>query len=300
MHEKSTQGNISLKNFFIRRSLRIWPLFYAMILFAFLTPYILNFLNINSSDTGYEPNWIMSLLFLENYKMMATGMLPNVSPLAVMWSLCIEEHFYLIWGILIWLIPLRKIPLLIIIAIITANLARIAYGLIGLGTADILTNIDYFAFGAIPAYILVFKPEILIKLEHLPSAIKYMVALFTILLIFGFSNFRIDWLIHITPFLHGTFFSLLILFTLPQKNNLHIGEKLWISKLGIYTYGLYLFHTIFINLFLKVNIPVIKDNWIAVLFSSLITTILASILCYHAFEKQFLKLKKYFHQTHHI
>lgn len=37
MHEKMSLGKILLKNFFIRRALRIWPLFYLMILFAFLT-----------------------------------------------------------------------------------------------------------------------------------------------------------------------------------------------------------------------------------------------------------------------
>ena len=93
LFEKKNKGALSLRKFLTRRVLRIWPLFYAMILFAFLTPYILSLLNITSSNEGYEPNLFSSLFFVENYKMMITDNFPNAAPLRVMWSLCVEEHF---------------------------------------------------------------------------------------------------------------------------------------------------------------------------------------------------------------
>ena len=67
LEEKEEKGSLNLKNFFLRRILRIWPLYYAMILFAFLTPWILELLGLTASHAGYEPNWWMSIGFLENY-----------------------------------------------------------------------------------------------------------------------------------------------------------------------------------------------------------------------------------------
>ncbi|HTN68144.1 MAG TPA: acyltransferase [Dysgonamonadaceae bacterium] len=295
IHEKNRTEKISLKKFYIRRILRIWPLFYAMILFAFITPYLLNILQLPYSAEGYQPNWLMSVLFLENYKMIIEGGFPNVSPLSVMWTLCIEEHFYIVWGILISIIPLKRIPHLITGSILLASISRIIYSHYGLSTIDLISNIDYFAFGAIPAYILVCKTEILGRLDKLNRSLKYLAASASLILIFGIPNLETEWLDFVAPLLFGTFFSLTILWTLPQNNHLKISDKLWISKLGVFTYGLYLFHTIVINLFLNLKISSFDFNWILILITSLITTILISIVSYHIFEKHFLKLKVYFY-----
>ncbi|MGC8823165.1 MAG: acyltransferase family protein [Bacteroidales bacterium] len=293
LEEKVNKGKISLKKFYVRRILRIWPLFYAMILFAYLTPYLLDAFHFSYSSEGYQPNWLMSVLFLENYKMMITGSFPNVSPLGVMWSLCIEEHFYLIWGILIATINVKRIPVLILVSVLLANVCRIIYMVKGIATIDIFTNIDYFAFGAIPAYLLVFKNEWIGWLEQLPPAIKYGVAIIAAVLIFLLPHIHYVWVELISPFLLGATFSLLILFTLPPNNCLKISDNAWLSRLGVYTYGLYLFHTIVINFFHHTVISQYAWPWFICI--SLVVTILISMLSYHIFEKQFLRLKAYFY-----
>jgi peptidoglycan/LPS O-acetylase OafA/YrhL len=251
LHEKKIWGKISLKKFFIRRILRIWPLFYIMIIFSFLTPSILDLFNISYSNEGYQPSWPMSFLFLENYEMMITNNFPNVSPLRVMWSLCIEEHFYIFWGIFISILPTKKTPFLIIISIL--------------------------------------------KLEKISVIYKYIWVLFTLLLIFGIPNLENHWIIFFEPTIFGICFSGVIASTLSLKNEFRINDNLWISKLGIYTYGLYLFHTIMINLFLKIKIYNSEYEWLLTTSLSLFTTIIISIISYHIFEKQFLKLKKFFY-----
>ena len=43
----NAHGKIDLKKFFVRRILRIWPLYYAMVIFAMFTPFVLDFFHIS-------------------------------------------------------------------------------------------------------------------------------------------------------------------------------------------------------------------------------------------------------------
>ena len=71
--EKKGNGSLNFKRYFARRALRIWPLYYLMVAFAFSTPYILSWLNIEHSNEGYEPNFLFTIAFLENYVAIATA-----------------------------------------------------------------------------------------------------------------------------------------------------------------------------------------------------------------------------------
>lgn len=288
--EKVNSNNvISLKNFFIRRILRIWPLYYAMVLFAFCTPYILSILHLAYSNEGYSPKWFFTLAFLENYVMMYTDSFPNVSPLRVMWSLCIEEHFYIIWGIVFYFISLKNLPKFLIISIVFTVICRFFYEKAGIMTADIFTNIGYFAFGGIPAYIFVFRKDIIKKLELVPVYYKYLFPGFIILAIILESNYYN--LSQVSKYLlFSVLFSTLILSTLGTKNTFRISDRSILAILGKYTYGLYLFHTIYINFFAKIAS---QYGWFSIMLLSFISTIIAAYFSYHVFEKRFLKLKKY-------
>lgn len=295
LHEKDITGKISLKKFFMRRILRIWPLFYAMILFAFLTPYILDFLQLSYSNEGYEPNWWMSLLFLENYMIMITNTLPNVSPLSVMWTLCVEEHFYIIWGLALFFLSIKKVPHLILYSIATATVFRLIYSYYGINSIDVFSNIDYFAFGAIPAYLLIYKPETLRKIEALPLSIKYFFVVCVVAIIFVFPNSDSTWLNYISHLIFGSSFTVIIVFTLCEKNSIRIKDGYWVSKLGILTYGLYLFHTIIIMLFARtIHLFPFQVNIMLFSITTFLCTVLVGYLSYQLYEKQFLKLKKHF------
>ena len=294
LYEKEHQKTISLKNFFLRRILRIWPLFYLMIAFAYLSPFILNALNLPFENEGYKPHLLTSMCFGENYKMMMTNTFPDGAPLRVMWSLCIEEHFYIFWGVIFFYISIKKIPFLIIASIAIANIARPIYSHFGIGHIDILTHLDYFAFGAIPAYILMHKKGFIDYLEKIPIYLKYFFLTLTVAIVFILPNLKIETIEYLSPFIFGLIFSITILFTLG-RNSIYINDNLWFSKLGIYTYGLYLYHSIIILLLIQIFKYISFSNWYVLVILSLIITISISIISYHLFEKQFLKLKKYFY-----
>ncbi|MBN9484113.1 MAG: acyltransferase [Bacteroidetes bacterium] len=299
--EKKQTGTVNLKNFFVRRVLRIWPLFYLMIGVAFITPHVLAKLHMQSSAAGYEPNWWMSLLFLENYKMIASHTNPNVSPLAVMWSLCVEEHFYIIWGLLLYAVRIKTIPKIIAFCLVLSVIARIIFVANNWSTSDILTNIDLFAYGAIPAYLLVQYPaQLEAKVLAIPMWAKWLFTIILISVVFVSSQLAGNerpfiWLSSIL----GILFSTLIILIIPERSKFRISDGNILSRLGIYTYGFYLYHTLVINLINKIFI---REHWsleegkwattfVVVTFAA---TLVCSIASYHLFEKQFLKLKKYF------
>jgi peptidoglycan/LPS O-acetylase OafA/YrhL len=87
------------KNFYTRRCLRIWPLYYSALLFMFL---IVPFLHPSEAQSVFgarsSPWWAFPL-FLQNFlipiPIAATGLL------GVTWSLAVEEHFYLLWPLVV-------------------------------------------------------------------------------------------------------------------------------------------------------------------------------------------------------
>lgn len=295
LHQKTTKGKIVLKNFFARRVLRIWPLFYAMILFAFVSQYILEALQLPSSNSGYAPNWWFSIFFAENYKMMLSNSFPNGAPLRVMWSLCIEEHFYILWGLVFYFLPIKKIPYFIVFSIVLAHCTRFVYTYFAIDTLDIFSNLDYFAYGAIPAYCLLFYRKIITMVGNISYFVKYGILLFTALLLIFLPHYSSSILVqNISPIVLGSLFACIVFFIISPKP-IHIKDSLWISKLGIYTYGLYLYHTIVILLLLQVaKVFSFEWNWFGLAILAFILTAFISIASYHLFEKQFLKLKKYF------
>ncbi len=265
-----------------------------MIAFAYLSPYILNALNLPFNNEGYKPDLLTSIFFGENYKMMMTNTFPDGAPLRVMWSLCIEEHFYIIWAVLLYFISVKKIPYIIISSIIIANISRQIYTHFGISHIDIFSHLDYFAFGAIPAYILMQRENFINYLEKIPRYFKYIFLILTIAIVFIIPNIKFVFIEFLSPFILGLLFSVSILFTLGN-NSIHINDNLWISKLGIYTYGLYLYHTIILLFLIQVFKYLTFSNWYLLGVTSLIMTIGISIISYHLFEKKFLKLKKYFY-----
>jgi peptidoglycan/LPS O-acetylase OafA/YrhL len=298
--EKQRNGQLNLKNFFVRRILRIWPLYYLMVAVAYATPYLLSVLHMSASQEGYEPNIWASLLFAENYKMMLEGTHANASPLSVMWSLCIEEHFYIVWGVVLYYLRLKDLPKLLCAFILLGLVCRVVYVQYNIPTSDLFTNIDLFAYGAIPAYILVNDPG---KLERMVAGIskiwKYSFIGLLLAAVTLCSQLNSDAAYVLPTSLLGILFAVLIAVIVPWQGGLRISDSNVLSRLGIYTYGLYMYHTLVINLlkqlFIKGEYDLGKPA-IAIAFGggALLLSVLCSVLSYQLFEKQFLKLKKYF------
>ena len=116
--EKKLNKKIDIKKFYFRRVLRIWPLYYLIVIISFtIIPFLaLNFETFQSETHYYnrilhlkESPYITLLLFLLFLPNLALSLRPAVVGAAQSWSVGVEEQFYLIWPHFINRIKKKKI-----------------------------------------------------------------------------------------------------------------------------------------------------------------------------------------------
>jgi peptidoglycan/LPS O-acetylase OafA/YrhL len=104
-HEKT--GDISLRHFYLRRALRIFPAFYG-----YATCYVLG--RIVAHLPIHWPTVVSCLTYTSNYYFAFNG-----RPLDTMihtWSLAVEEQFYLLWPFIIWSLKGNRRVLMTVLA----------------------------------------------------------------------------------------------------------------------------------------------------------------------------------------
>lgn len=306
LYDKIQNGQVQVKTFIIRRSLRIWPLFYLMVILAFALP--IDFkqqIGFHMVSGGYNPDWQYSFTFLENYNMILHDNFPKTTPLPVFWSLCIEEHFYLLWLLVLFLLPVKYILRFFIFSFVLAWLARWGYSTYLsntlITTNDLFTNLDFFAGGGILAYFVVTAYQKLTKqINRIPLALKYILA-FGVLAVVVFQKELLTTTsgslkaIFVPSFISLLFVFLILLF-IPQDGKFRIKSRL-LNYLGSISFGLYVYHIIFIHCAYQYCMQhhIKLDNWYSLsLFITLTLggSIFISVLSYRYFELPFLRLRE--------
>lgn len=303
LHEKATHGKINIPFFYVRRGLRIFPLYYAVMFFA------VTIFPILKSTLGYDLNLGLTptyyYTFLSNFDVidikkssdMGGQLMSTIS-----WSVSIEEQFYLVWPLLFLFINKKFYFLIFPIIIFFSLYFRFLHGNdnIALYFHTFSVCMDL-ALGGLIGY-LSFYDKIKIKSFFGNLNKKIIVGVY----ILGFL-----WLLygdfHLVGYAGYAFARLLsILFfafiILEQNFANHSFYKFSNSRLftfwGKYTYGLYMLHSIVLY-FLNIIIwKVLKFQNPSGLSASLLRASvglpLSCFVAYYSFEyfeKFFLKLK---------
>ena len=305
IREKEYKGTIHVKNFYIRRILRIWPLFYICVAFGFLVfPYVKSLMGQPSEEVAHP---IYYLFFVNNFDFMHSWpIVPDALVLSVLWSVAVEEQFYLSWPVILKLTPIKYYKWIFVGIIAFTLIFRSFFT----GNNDHDYAIRYFhtfsvigdmAFGGLLAYYCSFENKFLRFIRNLPKwliAFIYVAAIF--IFIFKKQIFHTPGLIVIERLVISTFFGLIILEQNYANNSLFkFSNFKLVSKLGVYTYGLYCLHFVGI---LVVQTIAQKTGWnlhsftMASLASilALLVAVGVSITSYYVFEKRFLDLKDRF------
>jgi len=289
--ENSLRGKIQIGSFYLRRILRIWPLYFLTLLIGFvILPLFKTMGPENASPLLYS-------LFLANFDHIYNGF-PTLNTLGVHWSVCIEEQFYILWPLFFWL--LTKIRFFVggtVLLIIASELYFFFLGShIKAGDYHLISCFKYLALGGLLAHFTYFhkeKLEAFLRLIH--SKLTLLIYVFSLGYIFiqhkilGHSSIY-PYVFHLVPAL---FFSFVIL---EQNFSPHsffkIGRVKVLAQLGKISYGLYLTHMIGINIALLI-LPIHSSIWLLIPLS-IVLTIFMSYLSYYYFEIYFLKLKERF------
>ena len=308
LKEKTAFGQINAKRFMMRRILRIWPVYFLVLLFVYLMPNdLLSSWGLRIVG-GYEPDWIYSFSFLENYKMLMSDQFPITTPLSVFWSLCIEEHFYIFWLLVMSVLPLRFIPYFLLFCFPVSILMRWFEPMIWhntlMYTNDLFTNLDLFAAGGLAAYVFTFKQEVYEGyMSKIPKYFQLVFILFVLALVF-FHRYLLPEIAYSTlnlfrSCIFGISFSLLILMMVSKHSLIHFSEKHVFSKLGELSYGLYVYHLLWIHGMMRfcenhqINLSESLNISVFVLVN-LLLSIGSSYFSKRYFEDWFLGLKRYF------
>lgn len=105
------------KNFYIRRVLRIFPLYYAALVVVFVLRAALPDAGVwgAHASAGAPGSLLWPATFLQNAAVaLAGGRAAGIT--THYWSLAVEEHFYLLWPLLVWLARTRRQVLALAVA----------------------------------------------------------------------------------------------------------------------------------------------------------------------------------------
>ncbi|WMN07705.1 acyltransferase [Marivirga arenosa] len=297
--EKDRSSKINLKNFWMRRVLRIWPLFYFSVFFGFVIFPLLK------SLFGQIPNETADLwsylVFLNNFNFIEKG-LPDASILGVLWSVAIEEQFYFVWPILLLIIPIKRYWLVFIFVILQSWIFRALKMEYLYHEFHTLSCIGDMAIGGLGAWLVYTKVGFRNFIINLKTPIVYLLYLIIALLfLFRDELYSINSIISV---LERSFvaiiFLLIILEQSYSKNSFYkMSNNKIFSKLGKYTYGMYCLHFIgiLITTTLTSKLGINTRLWQVLILETsvaLLLTILISRVSWEMFEKHFLKLKNYF------
>lgn len=283
--EKLTYNSIHLKNFFTRRVLRIFPLYYLVLSFGFLYyRFILPYFGFDyQSNYDLIQGLLLSYTFFPN--ILATFKPGGI--IEVLWSIGIEEQFYLLIAPLLFILPLKHIVRFLLFFTIGYFILYFSQMIVLIEEYKML--FFYFSFSG-ACSILSFNNKIRLQ--------KFRFFLFLIFVLYFTTALFKNNLSNMFYHLFSMLLFGLLLCALVEKPLILLENK-FLNHLGKISYGIYMYHAIMIQIvgfmFLKLGIHLkIASLYSILLFNLLVFafTIVTAHLSYKYFESYFLNFKK--------
>jgi peptidoglycan/LPS O-acetylase OafA/YrhL len=289
---KDSNGKV-LKNFYLRRALRIFPVYYATLFVLF-----------NGGDlwiTNLEVDRlaIWHLTYTNNFFYFFNGNFLGAE--SHFWTLSVEEQFYLIWPFIILFTPLNWLKNVIILLLITSVLFR----------AWLVLQGHLFIFTLMPSQMFAFAMGGLLAMQK-DGEPKHNFLLFDRpwfwIALAGFISittlYTYNYLSMLYIWLGDVFMAFIFCAIIAHARS---GFKGFLGKslewrpvvyIGKISYGIYIFHNfvpaLVMHLFEMANVT---PHPLYVRFLFLLVTIIIAALSWEFFEKQLLKLKNRFHYS---
>ena len=305
--EKKVSGTISVKKFYGRRILRIWPLYFLLVLITFIVLPRIGFFGVPDYSAAmpayFRYTFPLYLLLLPQLALSIFAPVPFAEPL---WSIGVEEQFYLLWPLLLKYV--RKFLVLSIAIIIGALvLKQIVFYLAEVNRAspslkywNYLLNYLYFtrmecmAVGGLGAWLVFAQVKRVLNLIFHPLSQLLVFAITIYLLITESYKPAYNYVVYAICFC-----AIIINVAANPRPLIRIENRLFIF-LGNISFSIYMFHEIVIKAAMQglvrmwgVNFSDAASN-LTLYALSIAGTLAISAIVYYGFEKPFLRLKSTF------
>jgi peptidoglycan/LPS O-acetylase OafA/YrhL len=323
-------ANNYFSGFYARRILRIFPLYYVVLTVVILVGMWINSPSLTATLPLPQDRWLYYCYLTNWLGLWKADYGPNY--LAHFWSLGVEEQFYLVWPLIVWLARPRALPwvaggLAVVSAVVRVIWVAHTGPTQAIDWATICRLDELFA-GALCAY-LFRSPERMLKVRKwLPGIAISAIGLFFVILsgMFFFRPSMLQWLYVFPTSWHalndpalffiecGGFVLLALGFAAIVLLAAYTdGKKTWMQKfltsrvlapVGAYSYGIYVFHVPILGMASMLVYPTIVDlmhshggallweGGYIVMVAAI--TFVVSALSYEFFEKKILRFKRYF------
>jgi peptidoglycan/LPS O-acetylase OafA/YrhL len=303
LRERDGTGSIHLKAFYIRRILRIWPLyFFAFYSFALLNRFIPHV------NPHVETTWPYFTFFLGNWYISQHGWIAgSVDPL---WSISVEEQFYLFIPIVVALGGRRALRVASFVVLAVSywaiyRYARISWNVDNGEWTNSLVMFQFFAGGALLAMALngrVPRWKAPARILAFASGLACWIIAQTVFCVGGGKPFTT-----VAQAFAGWPLILIgcILFLLSSLGIAANRIPRWLAYLGRISFGLYVYHSLIYMLVFHYTASLIwhryppTSNWHQPLVWALVACVLATSIAianisYQLLEKPFLRIKQRF------
>ena len=297
--EKNKFGTIHVPQFYLRRILRIWPLYYLVVIIGFIAFPLLKTMFGEVPAETHSP--LYYVFFINNFQMITKGFADS-SLLNVLWSVGVEEQFYLVWPVILLVIPkkylLPAFGMMIVGSIYFrythTSVARVNY-------FHTLAVISDMVVGGVAAYFSFYSKRFLTYIKQLPkSRVVVVYVLMTLVILFRYIIFRAEAVNFSERFILSLFFAFVILeqnFT--EASFYKLSHFPLLTKWGNYTYGLYCLHSLGLLVAHVVSEKIMKlhNPWAIMGIDytlGMFLTLVMAYISYTYFERPFLKLKEKF------
>jgi peptidoglycan/LPS O-acetylase OafA/YrhL len=287
LQERRETGDISLRLFYVRRILRIWPLYFAVLALGIVLAHTM-------------PQQKLPWYYIAGYALFVGNWIAAVfgHPQSVcfpLWTVSIEEQFYLVWPALMKTLERRGMIVAGILTFLLAGVSQVGIMLAGLSGGYIYygsaSRCDSLALGILLA----------LFAERLPTLTSSMRWLLTGGGLLGWiiaSGWLLDQPGPVTMrmvlgrLLVSVASGAILCGCLYSRNQL-LGSR-WVVQLGKRSYGLYMLHLTGILILQSLLRPVWGWQLLATKAMGLGMTVVLAFASYRWFESPFLRLKNRF------
>lgn len=297
LEERQATGQFKAGYFLIRRSLRIWPLYFIIVLLGYTVIFLQHqFLNTQSTHENPSPGWF--LFFIINLYIVHHGD-AFLFFLVFLWSVAIEEQFYLFWAAVMRWLPKLLTPVCLSIIFIS-----LLYRFFHLDQSTglyfhTLSALGNFGVGALTAIFCFRQGPIFHLMQHPPKLFTALIYLLLLTCIIFYER------IFNAPVLvvgERLLFSLLFAFVifdqcLGHRSLFKAGSSAVVNHLGKISYGLYCYHGVVITFTVQAlhHFRIrYESGWVMMGMAFLIfmLTVALAHVSYRFFEGRFLDMRR--------